>query len=519
MTPWTDLFLSMPLPENWQNGLLFVTFGLHLLFVLLMLGTAMLGLVLFLRQWRRGDPESLLWNGKVLRSHLGLKSLAVVLGVAPLLIIQVRYSHAFFTATSLFSYAWLGLIPLLIVAFLLIDGLAHQIETHAWLALIFGLAGVSALLAAPAVFTGVLSLMERAELWPRFATEGFVPPADYLVNWLLRYLHILGAALVFGAAFHLFFSTRERPDKIPTLRAWLFGALLAQVSLGVPLLLVSAVPGLDWPVLVAVTVGAAAAMTSLWAIRPAAGIPGMAGPRSLLALLPIILISMLAVRQILQDRNLAPWHAAAVQVRKERSASLAPYQEQALETFAIKLATVYDNGDTIYDGACQPCHGGMGMGDGPASDGLLIPAEDIFSVRADRDYIYHILLDGVPGSGMPYFRLYDRNKLESLLDTLSERMDMFAAVPKPAREPDTAASQTWTEVCSSCHGALGEISEFGHTLLPPPPDLRAYSLLPNRAKDVITNGYPGTAMQPFRALPEDVRQGLATLSAGFRSRH
>ena len=38
MTPWTDLFLAMPLPENWQNGLLFLTFGLHLLFVLLMLG-------------------------------------------------------------------------------------------------------------------------------------------------------------------------------------------------------------------------------------------------------------------------------------------------------------------------------------------------------------------------------------------------------------------------------------------------------------------------------------------------
>ena len=147
----------------------------------------------------------------------------------------------------------------------------------------------------------------------------------------------------------------------------------------------------------------------------------------------------------------------------------------------------------------------------------MIPAEDIFSVRADRDYIYHILLDGVPGSGMPYFRLYDRNKLESLLDTLSERMDMFAATPKPAREPDAAARRTWAEVCATCHGSLGEVSEFGRTLLPPPPDLRAYSLLPDRALDVIADGYPGTAMQPFRALPEDLRRDLAALSAAFRS--
>ena len=42
MQQWTDLFLNMPLPESWMKALLFITFGLHLLFVLLMLGTALL---------------------------------------------------------------------------------------------------------------------------------------------------------------------------------------------------------------------------------------------------------------------------------------------------------------------------------------------------------------------------------------------------------------------------------------------------------------------------------------------
>ena len=44
MQQWTDLFLNMPLPESWMKALLFITFGLHLLFVLLMLGTALLSL-------------------------------------------------------------------------------------------------------------------------------------------------------------------------------------------------------------------------------------------------------------------------------------------------------------------------------------------------------------------------------------------------------------------------------------------------------------------------------------------
>lgn len=516
MTQWTDLFLVMPLPQDWLHGLLFIAFGAHLLFVLLMLGTAMLGLVFFLEAWINRDTALMRWDAHIGRSHLGLKSLAVVLGVAPLLIIQVRYSHAFFTVTSLFSYAWLAIIPLLILAFLLIDGLNHTLEVHPWTALACGILGVGALLTVPAVFTGALSLMERQELWPRFAAEKFPLPAGYAMNWLLRYLHVLGAAVAFGAVFHLFFSTKEHPERAPRLRKWFFGAILVQVVIGTALVF-SANAGQDWTVLGAVTVGAAAAMLALWTLRPSERPLATNRPRSLLVLLPVILVSMLVARQVLQDRDLAPGHALAEEARRERSDRLAPYNKQALEAFTIKLATVYDNGATIYDGACQPCHGGMGTGNGPAAARLVIPAENIAAIRADRDYIYEILLHGTPGSAMPYFRFYDRDKLESLLDTLSQRYSMFAATPASAHPASAAARTVWTDTCSVCHGTDGGISEFGHTLLPAPPDLRVYSLTPAHALAVITNGYPGTAMQPFRALPEDVRQGLATISNGFRA--
>ncbi len=514
MNQWTDLFLSMPLPQSWQNGLLFIAFGLHLLFVLLMLGTALLGLVFFLQKRLGGDKGPQPWNDQVVRTHLALKSLAVVLGVAPLLIIQVRYSHAFFTVTSLFSYAWLAVIPLLIVAFLLIDGLAHELDVRPWLAGLCGIVGVGALLTVPAIFTGVLSLMERQELWPGFAADKFPLNADYAANWLLRYLHIVGAALVFGAAFHLFFSTRNHPEKAPRLRKWLFGATLAQVVIGVPLIFTLGV-GLEWSVLGALTVGAAVAMLALWLLRPS---PRMAegGPRGLLVLLPVILVSMLVARQLIQDQALAPGHALAVEERRERSDELAPYRRQALETFNAKLATVYDNGETIYTGACQPCHGEAGRGNGPAAAHLLTPVEDIAAIRGDRPYIYGILLNGTPGSAMPYFRLYDREKLDRLLDTLSERFSMFAATPQPSQKPSEAASHVWSGTCAVCHGANGKPGSFGRTLLPAPPDLRVFSLMPDRAMTVISEGYPGTAMPPFRALPETVRRELVDITYGFR---
>lgn len=86
MQQWTDLFLNKPLPEGWMQGLLFITFGLHLLFVLLMLGTAILSLLFFLRDLLRQPTPDQHWNEHVAHSHMGLKSLAVVLGVGPLLL-------------------------------------------------------------------------------------------------------------------------------------------------------------------------------------------------------------------------------------------------------------------------------------------------------------------------------------------------------------------------------------------------------------------------------------------------
>lgn len=516
MAQWSDLFLAMPLPESWLHGLLFVSFGLHLLFVLLMLGTALLGLLFFLRNWLGGEQDAQLWNRKVVDAHLGLKSLAVVLGVAPLLIIQVRYSHAFFTATALFSYAWLAVIPLLIAAFLLIDAFGHKIRANPWVSFVCGIVGVGALCTVPAIFTGVLSLLERQDLWPAFAARGFTLDAAFAPHWLLRYLHIMGAALVFGAAFHLFFSTREQPEKAARLRRWVFGATLAQVVIGIPLIF-SVAKGLDWPVLWAVTAGVFAAMLVLWALRPEGGSSGGERPRSLLLLLPVIFVAMLVARQFLQDRELAPAHAAAVAARTARSEALAPFREKALAAFTAKLDTVYDNGDTIYAGACQPCHGAAGQGDGPAAGRLLVPAEDLSAIRADRSYLYGIVLNGTPGSGMPYFRLYDREKLERLLDTLGKRFSMFDPSPRPAHEVSSTAMEIWSDTCAVCHGKEGSGSDFGRTLLPAPPDLRHFSLTSTRALAVITEGYPGTVMQPYRALPEAVRQDLAAISNAFRA--
>ena len=110
------------------------------------------------------------------------------------------------------------------------------------------------------------------------------------------------------------------------------------------------------------------------------------------------------------------------------------------------------------------------------------------------------------------------HKLEKLLDTLEQRFAMFDATPQPAHAVAGAeASAVWEKTCSVCHGRDGARSDFGRTLLPAPPDLRHFSLTPERALTVITDGYPGTVMQPYRALSEAVRRDLVIISNGFRA--
>ena len=57
----------------------------------------------------------------------------------------------------------------------------------------------------------------------------------------------------------------------------------------------------------------------------------------------------------------------------------------------------------------------------------------------------------------------------------------------------------------------GEGSGTGSELKPPPPNFEQYSLTPERAFEIITNGYPGTAMSSYSQLSVSQRQALVKI--------
>ncbi len=508
-----DILLERPLPDEWLQGLLFTSFTLHMVFVLLTLGTAILSVYYFIDAQWGGKPNELRLDKRILKTFMAHKSLAVVLGVAPLLLIQVGFSVPFFTGVNLLAPFWMLLIVFLSVAFLSFDVLAHKLYVHRYLHLASGTIALVSLLAVPALFVAILVTAENSDQWMTIIAHGYRlsgPPARH---WLFRYLHVLGAALVFGAAFHYFFSTKDETEKRSLLK-WIVAGILLQIILGITLYS-SLLEKPDYITNASLLAGVLGAALLLWIIYLSMDKKNTLNIKTVPPLLMLILVPMLLTRQFIQNKKFMPFEKQLQANAQAYQKKAQPYNREALDKYQSDMNIVYDNGETIYVRSCAFCHGEKADGNGAEAKNLAIPPEDISAVRTTRRYLHTILAGGVPGSAMPYFTVFDKYKLDGLIDYLDKKYHVLSLPePIPASVSDAAlrqAQKIYNETCSQCHGMDGRGSAPSKGFQPPPPDFTMYSLSPKRAFDVITNGYIGTVMSPFSTLPEEVRWGLVKI--------
>jgi mono/diheme cytochrome c family protein len=509
-----DILLSKPLSDLFSHGLLFVAFTLHILFVLLALGTAIIALYYFVHAWWGGRLNEVRWDKKILRTFLAHKSLAVVLGVAPLLLIQIVASIPFFTGINLFAPFWLLIIPFLIVSFLSFDALGHKIYVHHYLHMIFGVIALIFLLAVPGIFVAVLVTAENSDKWTTIIAHGYRLSDSLTYHWLFRYLHVLGASLVFGAAFHYFFSTKDERGEKSSLLKWIVAGILIQFVLGI-ILYSSLLEKPDNITNASLFIGITAAAVLLWLIFSIINKSSAISIKVALPIFMIILVPMLLARQCIQDTKFMPLDKQLETNAQAYQKTLQPYNMEALDKYQSDITIVYDNGKTIYLKSCAFCHGEKADGNGSEAKNLAIFPEDISAIRTARQYLHTILTGGVTGSAMPYFTVFDRYKLDSLIDYLDKKYHVLSLPePLPVKITDAALQQSrkiYDETCSQCHGIDGRGSTLSKGFQPPPPDFTVYSLSPERAFEVITKGYSGTVMSPFSNLPKDVRWGLVKI--------
>lgn len=242
-----DLPLALPLPEWFLVGVLIISFLLHILFVDMMVGGVLLTLWFEIKGLKNTEYDEL--AHEIAKTVTVNKSMAVVLGVAPLLAINTLYTVYFYSANALTGLMWMMIIPLVVVAFLLTYAHKYSWELLASNKMLHLLIiGVAAILFSfiPFIFLTNVNLMLFPEKWG--SVQGFLS-AMLLPNVLPRYLFFMMATLAVTSLFLFWYFGRpgyafEQKFKQLTryaVQKWFyslaFGTLVLQVVLVGPILI------------------------------------------------------------------------------------------------------------------------------------------------------------------------------------------------------------------------------------------------------------------------------------------
>ncbi|UCG34416.1 MAG: cytochrome c [Phycisphaerales bacterium] len=273
----SDIPLPLPLDRVLGEALLVVVFLAHILFVNLMVGGSVLTVVCEIMGLKRRDYDTL--AREIAKTITVNKSLAVVLGVAPLLLINVLYTTYFYSANALTGSAWILIVPLVILAFLV--AYAHK---YSWdrmasakgMHIVLGALAAVLFLLVPLIFLSNINLMLFPDKW--LVVEGFLSTLA-LPNVLPRYAHFVLACVAVSSLFLAIYLTRPsfpvetvfetftRASLRRGLLGLTFGATLVQFLIGPLVFFTLPTRGLGWFMIVVLAVGvglAIAAVALLW---------------------------------------------------------------------------------------------------------------------------------------------------------------------------------------------------------------------------------------------------------------
>ncbi len=199
-----DISLPLPAPLAFLKVLLVVSFILHIIFVNLMLGGVFLGVLYrIFGRWRK-DSFYDRFAREIVMTTTVTKSMAVVLGVAPLLSISLAYTKFFYAANGITGPYWISVPLIVITAFLLLYLYKFGWDTlgkRFWVHLSIGITACIILFFIPFIFLTNINLMLYPDTWEN--TKGFWS-ATTLPNVLPRYFHFITASLAVTGFFSFF---------------------------------------------------------------------------------------------------------------------------------------------------------------------------------------------------------------------------------------------------------------------------------------------------------------------------
>lgn len=365
-----DIMLGLPAPRFDLEILIVLLFLAHIFFVNLMVGSSILTVIYEIAGLTRKEYDKL--ASEISSTITVNKSLAVVLGVAPLLAINVLYTLYFYSATSLIGTAWYMIVPLVTLAFLF--GYLHKytwkaLENQKALHILIGAMQTILFLIIPFIFLAAINLMLFPERWAE--VQGWLSTLA-LPNVFPRYFHfILACIALTGLFFAVYFGRAGYPVEEtmpgftrPGLRrhfyAITFWASLAQFVAGPLVFLTLPDQGISWTLFLIISTGATLAAFALWYLWHEIQAPDdQIGTRLwlIVALLTGTVLLMGYGRHLYRETALEP-HMKLVAEQTQTFASLSKVaqwrQEQGLGGMGggEKLPL----GESVFKNVCSACH-------------------------------------------------------------------------------------------------------------------------------------------------------------------
>ena len=367
-----DIPLPLLLPEWLLVVILVVSFLVHILFVNLMVGGSLLTLWSQIKGLKHKEYDIL--AHEIANTITMNKSMAVVMGIAPLLSINVLYTVYFYSANALTGLMWLAVIPLVTVAFLLTY--LHKytwrvLEHHKAIHISILALAVAIFLFIPFIFLTNINLMLFPEKWA--LVKGFFS-AMTLPNVFPRYFHFIFASLsITGLFLHWYMGRKNYPfsSVFPSFTRYelkkkgyslTLVASVVQFLIGPLVLLALPSKGLGWNLILVIFTGAALAIPAMWMMWK--GIKGDETTidkdfKKVLLLMTVTVVFMGSGRQIYRA-NALDKHRTLVQVKtaefqKLKKAAIAKNKLSLAQENTANLSEA-DKGQKVFNQNCAACH-------------------------------------------------------------------------------------------------------------------------------------------------------------------
>ncbi len=206
-----DIELVIPGNVGFFEFLIVFSFIAHILFVNITVGSSALAVFQEIKGIRKKDKKYDDFAYQLANHTSVLKSIAVVLGVAPLLLISVIYTQYHYPATLLIGKAWLALLLILIGAFLILYFYKFMWEKMASggkkaFHVAVGATGSLLLLFVPLIFIVNVVSMLYPEMWA--GSKGFFHGLFYYPQIWQRYFHFILASFAVSGVYLYFWNNR-----------------------------------------------------------------------------------------------------------------------------------------------------------------------------------------------------------------------------------------------------------------------------------------------------------------------